>query len=157
MKRKRRLITGALFLAAVLLVAWKVKPVELIDDKLLIDLDTAIVEAGWGQEGNPSDNPDDPKQDGEQEEDKENTGTTQKPNPDQKAITVSVKGEKIIMDGGIMEDVVALQSQLTVALGKNATVVLEDNYAEAHVYKDVLKLLQDMQAREQFVLSEVVK
>ena len=83
MKQKKRLIIGALLLATGMLVAWKIKPVELIDDKLLIDLDTAIVEADWGQEGNPGDGQD-------------------KPSPEEgEDILISVQGENILLNGEI--------------------------------------------------------
>ena len=155
MKQKKRLFTGAILLAAALFIGWKVKPVELIDDKLLIDLDTAIVEAGWGQEGNPDDAPDDTKQEGDK--DNNNTGTTDKPNTSKNTITVAVQGEKITLDGVTVKDAATLRSRLSAVLESDSTVVLEDNYAEAHVYRDVLQVLEIMQNMNSFKLSEVAK
>lgn len=155
MKQKKKIITGALLLAAVLLIAWKVKPVELIDDRLLIDLDTAIVEAGWGQEGNPSDNHDDSTQEGDK--DNENAGATDKPNTDKDTVTISVQGENITLDGVTVRDAATLRSRLSAMMESGSSVVLEDNYAEAHVYKAVLQVLEIMQTMQSFQLSEVAK
>ena len=62
MKQGKKWMVWAGALVVILLVGWKIKPVELVSDKLLIDLDTAIVEAGWGQEGNPGEDADAPPQ-----------------------------------------------------------------------------------------------
>ena len=157
MKQKRKVLITALVFAAVLLIGWKVKPVELIDDKLLIDLDTAIVEAGWGQEGNPSDNPDDSKMETEDKED-DNSGTAPTTPPvEQITILVSVKGEVITMNGMTVKDAQALRTRLNLLMDKGTTVVLEDNYAESHVYKAVLEVLETMKTMKQFNLNEIAR
>ena len=157
MKQKKRILIAALVCMAALLIGWKVKPVELIDDKLLIDLDTAIVEAGWGQEGNPTDMPDDPK-DNEGDKEDDNTGNTQKPDPEEETtIVVSVHGEKITMDGVTVKDAAALRTRISLLLERGGIVVLEDNFAEAHVYKAVHEVLENLQDVKQFVLSEITK
>lgn len=157
MKQKRKVIIAAFICAAALLIGWKIKPVELIDDKLLIDLDTAIVEAGWGQEGNPTDEPDDTKTENG-DKDSDNTGITVKPNPDEKStVTVSVRGEDITMDGVAVKDAAALRTRLSLLMESGSTVVLEDNYAEAHVYKDVFQVLEIMQTMKQIKLSEIAR
>lgn len=157
MKQKKRILIAAFVCVAVLLIGWKVKPVELIDDKLLIDLDTAIVEAGWGQEGNPTDTPDDPKEnEGDKEDD--NTGNTQKPDPEKDiTILVSVHGERITMDNVAVKDAAALRTRISLLLERGGFVVLEDNFAEAHVYKDVREVLETLQVQKQFRLSETAR
>ena len=56
MKQKKRIMLLAVIsLMATLLIAWKLKPVELIDDKLLIELDVTIQDADWGQENSGED------------------------------------------------------------------------------------------------------
>ena len=139
MKQKKKIIFAALVFAAALLIGWKVKPVELIDNKLLIDLDTAIVEPDWGQEGNPGE-------------------SAQKPNPEEgDSIFISVRGEEISLNGEKVKDASVLQSYLSVRLKENNAVVLEDNYAEAHVYKEVYNLLVTMQTTARFELKEVTR
>lgn len=139
MKQKKKIIFVALVFVAALLIGWKVKPVELIDNKLLIDLDTAIVEADWGQESNPGE-------------------STQKPNPEEgDSIYITVWGEEILLNGEKVKDASVLQSYLSVKIKENSAVVLEDNYAEAHVYKEVYNLLDTMQTTIRFKLSEIVR
>lgn len=139
MKQKKKIIFAALVFAAVLLIGWKVKPVELIDNKLLIDLDTAIVEADWGQEGNPGE-------------------SIQNPNPEEgDSIHITVWGEEILLNGEKVKDASVLQSYLSVKIKENSAVVLEDNYAEAHVYKEIYNLLDTMQTTTRFKLSEIAR
>ena len=139
MKQKKKIIFAALVFAAALLIGWKVKPVELIDNKLLIDLETAIVEADWGQEGNLGE-------------------STQKPNPEEgDSVHITVRGEEIILNGEKVKDASVLHGYLSVKVKENSAVVLEDNYAEAHVYKEIYNLLETMQTTTDFKLSEVTR
>ena len=139
MKQKKKIIFAAFVFAVALLIGWKVKPVELIDNKLLIDLDTAIVEADWGQEGNPGE-------------------STQKPNPEEgDSILISIWGEEIILNGEKVKDTTVLQNYLNVKIKEKSSVILEDNYAEAHVYKEVYNMLETMQTTARFKLSEIAR
>lgn len=157
MRQKRKLLPWVLFLAVVLLVGWKIRPVELVSDRLLLDLDAVIADADWGEEGNPGDVQKEPVEEG-QDPDSGNTAEPEKPEGDEeKEIIVTVQGEKITLDGIVVKDAVVLKKYLLRKLGGDVAVYLEDNYAEAHVYKAVFEVLVAVQEQEQFKLGEVVK
>ena len=152
MKRKKRLITGVLFLATILLIAWKVKPVELIDDKLLIDLDLTIQDADFGQEDGTDDS-DVPGN--EQDDNTPDIAPTAEPESLEE-ITIVIRGEKTKINNVTMHNLSTVEKLLDMKCSKDTRVYLTDDYAEAHVYKQVYELLKKKQLEIPFVITELV-
>ncbi len=153
-RRKMRLLLVTLAVAMVF-AGWKIKPVELIDDKLLIDLDVQIQDAGWGQEDSPDDS-----SSGNSPEDK-NPEIDVTVNPEENAeIMVVIRGEKILVNEVHIKTISTLEKYLDKCLeqqgGTDIMVCLVDDYAEAHVYKKVYSLLGEVQARTAMKISEVM-
>lgn len=156
MKMKRKwLLLLVSFVVATAFVGWKIKPVELIDDKLLIDLDMRIQDAGWGQEDSPDDgsmvtSPDD-----------KNPDIDIPTDPDDRAeIMIVIRGEKVLVNEVHMKTTDALKKYLERFLaeepGANTRVCLVDDYAEAHAYKKVYELLEQLQTQVTFEISEAM-
>ena len=122
-------------ISVVFVCAWGTKPIELLDDKKLIDLDKAIEFAKPGADSLfPI----------------ESTAvttsvhtTTTKPVPKEKKIYINVSSENITYDGKECK-FNELEEKLRKNNDKNTTFILNDDFAEAHVYKKVLNLLKDL-------------
>lgn len=144
MRHKKRIILLAVIsLMAALLVAWKLKPVELIDDKLLIDLDTTVQDADWGKENI------------REETDSPVIVPTAAPE-DLEEITLLIRGERLKVNDVSMHSLDTVEKLLDMKCGEGTRVYLIDDYAEAHVYKSVLELLRRKQTQIPFVISEVM-
>ena len=153
-KRKALLLLVTL-VAAMAFIGWKIKPVELIDDKLLIDLDMRIQDAGWGQE----DSPDDSSTEISPEDKNPDIDVTI--NPEETAeVTIVVRGEKILINDVHMKTFDTLKKYLEQYVmqqgADNSLVCLVDDYAEAHAYKKVYELLELLQMQTPFRISEVM-
>lgn len=153
MRQKRKIgFLLVLSLVAVLLAAWKLKPVELIDDKLLIDLDLTIQDADFGQEdgADDSDVPDNKDDDGTPD-----IAPTAEPEHLEE-ITIVIRGEKTKINNVTMHNISTVEKLLDMKCNKDTRVYLTDDYAEAHVYRSVLQLLEQKQREIPFVITEVV-
>lgn len=151
--KKKTILLLILVMMAAVLLAWKTRPVELIDDKLLIDLDATIQDADWGQEDSGDDDSDAP------------TSTEDDGTPDiaptaapetWEEITIVICGEKTKINDVTMHNLSTVEKFLDMKCGENTRVYLVDDYAEAHAYKDVYELLQQKQLEIPFVISEVM-
>lgn len=151
-QKKRMMLLGVISLMAALLVAWKLKPVELIDDKLLIDLDITIQDADWGQEssGEDTDTP------GTKDDDSVPVVVPTAAPEDLEEITILLRGERLKVNDVSMHSLDTVEKLLDKKCGDGTRVYLIDDYAEAHVYKSVLELLKRKQAQIPFVISEVM-
>ncbi len=102
------------------------KPVELLnEDPPLIDLDQAIQEAKFGQNGNR-----------EATQEEELSGKVAEH-------TITVRDEAIKYDGKICPTIEHLKKRI-MGNPKEELLHLEDDYAEAHCYRAVLELLEEL-------------
>lgn len=144
---------------ASILIGWKIKPVELVDNKLLIDLDSVIHESSWGQEGFPdniSDNEtsEEPK---EKDIDSKIPHDTDLSNMEKNTLSISIQGEKIILDDLEIKDVETLKNILSQKIDKTVSISLEDDYAESHLYKKVYQMIEQLQSENIFEFNEIVR
>ena len=154
---------GKLFflLAASLLVlaGWGQKKVELLSDKKLIDLSVAIGNCTLGAEDlipDEGDNTRDPN--GPTATPGPAPSVTPKPTssptgssqpiivPTAKTIIISVRDEEILYDLRRVEDMETLKTRITVENADHISFQLVDNYAEAHVFRRVVALLEKLEA-----------
>lgn len=141
MKKKLKWIV--LFsLLLVFLGGWGKKSVELLNDKKLIDLNEALQICMPG-----ADSPDDDINT-ENEREPENTEIPDNPTDakdDKKIIVISVR-ERIVSYGSTEKlEVVKLEERLRKDYKKGMTVRLVDDFAEAHVYKKVIAVLEQLE------------
>ena len=140
MKKSLKII---FLLATVLaLCSWGEKTVELLDSRKLIDLEKAIDvslpggAAIFEDEGNDSDT----EQDGSQ-------------NSSSKLLVVTVHGEQITYNQKSVSGADELAKKVSMDLKDGMKISLVDDYAEAHVYRDVLKALKSIRSEHDFALS----
>ena len=133
MKKKQYLIFifSAILIASFILGLGPRNIVKLLDDSLLIDLDEAIVTAPIGYEGNRKDY-------GEDSVSGQNAGY----NYDK--IVISISDTKINYNGHIFSKADGIEMRLRKEYSDYYTIVLEDNYAESHVYKEVRNVLETL-------------
>lgn len=141
---KKILLLIILILCAGLLVGFGKKTVELLNDKPLINLDLAIHDAEVGNEGSEGE-----EETALAEEDKEETSKTQQIVVETQVIQprtykVSVRSTNIKYDGAICKDVEDLKSRIIKDYKNGDKVILIDDYAESHVYRDVLSILDEL-------------
>lgn len=141
MKKKLKWIV--LFsLLLVFLGGWGKKSVELLNDKKLIDLNEALQICMPG-----ADSPDDDINT-ENEREPENTEIPDNPTDakdDKKIIVISVR-ERIVTYGSTEKlEVVKLEERLRKDYRQGMTVRLVDDFAEAHVYKKVIAVLEQLE------------
>jgi hypothetical protein len=124
------------------LCSWGEKAVELLDSRKLIDLEKAIDvslpggAAIFEDEGNDSDT----EQDGSQ-------------NSSSKLLVVTVHGEQITYNQKSVSGADELAKKVSMDLKDGMKISLVDDYAEAHVYRDVLKALKAVRSEHDFELS----
>lgn len=156
MKRKCKLLLPVL-LSVLLLAGWGKKTVELLNSKKLIDLNAAIefcmpgAEALTPEDGEKTENP------------AEVTVTpspaatptvtprptvTPKPTMDSKprAVTISVRGCVVTCDSKQWDDLEALRERIVREANSNVTFRLIDDFAEAHVYRQLIAMLEELEA-----------
>ena len=158
MKKKGKLF---LLLAVSLLVlaGWGQKKVELLSDKKLIDLSVAIGNCTLGAEDlipDEGDNTRDPN--GPTATPGPAPSVTPRPTPqpggssqpiivpNAKIIIISIQDEEILYDLRRVEDMDALRTRITVENADHISFHLVDNYAEAHVFRRVMKLLEELES-----------
>lgn len=144
---------------ASILIGWKIKPVELVDNKLLIDLDSVIHESSWGQEGFPdnistNETSEEPK---EKDIDSKIPHDIDLSNMEMNALSISIQGEKIILDDLEIKDVETLKNILSQKIDKTVSISLEDDYAESHLYKKVYQMIEQLQSENIFEFNEIVR
>ncbi|MBQ8632157.1 MAG: hypothetical protein IJ420_00960 [Lachnospiraceae bacterium] len=151
MKRKGKLF---LLLAVSLLVlaGWGQKKVELLSDKKLIDLSAAIGNCTLGADDmTPDDGTSTPKPNGQAGVTPTAAPTpTRSPQPiivpNAKTIIISIRDEAISYDLRIVNDMESLEKRITIENADHISFKLVDNYAEAHVFRRVRALLEELEA-----------
>lgn len=126
---KKRLLFVIMLLSSVLILsAWG--EVELLDDGKLIDLDKAIQFSMPGADipHSQSDVPDVPDDD----------------TPQNRVIVISIRGTTITYNGSVFKGNVTFEQLLRRDNGENVRFELVDDFAEAHVYKGILKILKKL-------------
>ncbi len=161
MKKRRKLILLAL-VSLLVLAGWGQKKVELLSDKKLIDLSAAIGNCTLGaddmtpDDGTSTQNPE--GQEGAAPTATPTPGITPRPTakpttslqptvkPADRTIIISVRDEEILYDLRSVDDMEMLEKRITIEHTDHVTFKLVDNYAEAHVFRSVMKLLEKLEA-----------
>ena len=71
-------------------------------------------------------------------------------------INIVIRGEKTKINNVTMHNVSTVEKLLDMKCSKDTRVYLTDDYAEAHVYKQVYELLKKKQLEIPFVITELV-
>ena len=158
MKKKKALLLLVVF--SLLFVGWSTKPVELLTSQKLIDLQLTIKDAPPGYQGNPgTDNTGDSNIESD-ETDSDDTTTqsnTQIITTSEYSVKItdmSVVFENVTYDVDIEEDIEKLKSAILSKNNYSARFVIVDAYAEAHTYRKVLELFQQLSESEHVFYSE---
>ena len=125
---KKGSVMAALLLGMFFSVGFGSKKVELWEETPLIDLDTAIKNADAGRQGNPEPY-------GEETEEKPER------NDDPKTEQQTVRDEKI--KNNTSEDIEKLEDLIEEKCTDKSRIILEDDYAETHVYHKVWKAIEE--------------
>lgn len=132
-KKYSKKVFPALLLMLMILVlcAWGEKPVELLDDQKLIDLNKAIDFAAPGGELVTQDDP------------AVTAAVTAVTQIREEEIVISIRGERITYNGSEcrFED---LEAKLRKTNKEHVRFRLVDDYAESHFYRKTLALLKDL-------------
>jgi len=128
---KKPYIVPLLLFILLLLGAWGSKPVELLDDSKLIDLNKAI---DFARPGGELITPDVTLF---------TTAVTTEPQVVETEIIISIRGEMISYNGAecVFED---LEDKIRKMSKEHVTFKLVDDFAEAHLYKKILELLREL-------------
>lgn len=122
-------------LLLVFLGGWGKKSVELLNDKKLIDLNEALQICMPGADAKDdnihTDNPNEPED-------------TQMPD-NKKVIVIRVRDRAITYDSGERLELENLEARLRKDYKKGMSVRLVDDFAEAHVYKKILAVLEQLE------------
>lgn len=153
MKKKYRLLVIAM-VSLLLLAGWGKKTVELLNSKKLIDLSAAIEICMPGVE---------PEPDGEKPEVSVTPTITPKltvtpvpsatpkpttpPKPKPRAVVINVRGREVTCGSTTWEDMDALKERIAREAGSNVTFRLVDDFAEAHVYRQIITILEELDAK----------
>lgn len=140
--RKKKTIGIILFtFCLLLLTGWGEKSVELLDDIKLIDLSKAIKEVPIGKQGNTS-NTKEPKTESVNNHNKE---ISDKKIKKDKIYIIEIRNEKIIYNKKEYDDVNELKKKIIDDYSsEKGSVSLVDNYAEVHLYNEVLNMLEQL-------------
>lgn len=142
-KTNRRITITLLALCVLLLVGFGKKTVELLNNTLLIDLDKAIVLSSVGTEGNRD-------ADSDLEETDEGSVAPVKT----QVLVITIRDTQIKYGRTVVADASKLKELLVNDIKTGDSVRLVDDYAEAHVYRDVLGLLDELSGNIGFTYSE---
>lgn len=145
---KKTIIVLCLMLCLFLLVGFGKKAVELLNNTPLIDLSKAIKEAPIGVEDNtlPSDEKETESMDitDSQEESSTDIGSTI-PHEEKESYIISIRDTKITYRDSICKDANDLKDKIIRDCSNGGgSVTLKDDYAETHVYNEVLAILEDL-------------
>lgn len=132
------MIVSLLFLAG-----WGKKQVELLNDKKLIDLNAAIGICMPGVDTSDHNANDHDSEDRRSQETQ--TGTDSAGN-EEKIIVIRIRGEKVTYDSVQLTGLDSLKNRIRQDCGDKVSFRLVDDFAEAHVYKEVLKMLSELKS-----------
>lgn len=160
MKRKIRWL-ALVMLSLFLLAGFGKKSVELLSDKKLIDLNAAIGICFPGaddmipEEGDITQTP-------EQEEPTAKPTATPRPTVTPKptgtakprAVVINVRDREVTCGSSTWEDMAAFKERLAREANSNVTFRLVDDYAEAHVYRQIMAILKELE--EEYGISYIM-
>lgn len=138
MKIRKALSLACICTISLFLIAWGTKPVKLLNDTKLINLDNAIgyVKPGAEEYHAPSE-PSVTESDVPSEETKETE-------PLNITIDIVVQGMSVIFDGKEIEETADLSNLIRNNLNSHTTFRLIDNFADANKYKEIYRLMHDL-------------
>ena len=149
MKKRIYILLFAL-ICMLVLAGWGGKEVRLLDSGKLIDLDKAVELAKPGgmsgdtEEAPGSDEDDDDKKTDKSEDDEDPDDT----DPAAVKIAIRIRGERIFYSCGVAGNVNISDTQLKDRILSDyvsgASVTLIDDFAEAHVYRRALSILEEV-------------
>ena len=131
-----------LLVTVITLCSWGEKAVELLDSRKLIDLEKAIEISTPGGAAIFEDDQNDT--------DTEQNGSQ---NPSSKILVVTIRDEQITYNQKSVSGVEELAKKVRMDIKEGMKISLVDDYAEAHVYRDVLKALKEIRSEQNFDLS----
>ena len=131
-RRKCRILVLA-FIFLIFSVGWGSEPVKILNEPMpLIDLNAAIKDAKFGQNGNEL------HQDGD-DPSKNSEGQYQG-----KEITIRVRGEACWLEENRFFSLSPLKERITKSYKTGDKVILIDDFAESHYYKEILSILEEL-------------
>lgn len=146
-KMKKIILILLVMLSVLVLSGWGEKSVELLNNTLLIDLDKAIKDAPIGNQGNtlvsgelPGEEPSDHSSENHPLQESEAL-------QEEKKITITIQDTKIMYHDRVYSSVEECDLENKIkAENKDGIyhVQLVDDYAEAHVYREVLAILREL-------------
>ena len=149
--KKRYTVLFVIF-SLMLLAGWGKKNVELLNDKKLIDLDAAIGICIPGSDAAQASDNAVNQSDAENEEHNEENMTAEIALDDKERIAeenqvrvINIRNRKIVYETVEYTDIDKLKNKLKQDNGKNVTFKLVDDFAEAHVYKEVKSMLSELE------------
>ena len=146
MKKKIKILLF-MMLSFLVLAGWGKKEVKLLDSSKLIDLNAAIELAKPGGMSGDSDVESETNS-GNDGDDGESYSDHDSIQPQVVNIVIRVRGNVVTYTCGnhSWEDVdyIQLKSRIRADYSTNAIVILYDDYAEAHTYRDILVILDEM-------------
>ena len=158
MKKKKSFFLLMAF--SLVMIGGAVKPVELLTSQKLIDLELTIKDAPPGYQGNPgTDNTGDSNKesDSTDSDDATSQSNTQIITTTEYTIKItdmSVVFDNITYDMDDEDDVKDLKTAILKRNSYSSRFVIVDAYAEAHTYRKVLELFQQLSESEHVFYSE---
>ena len=144
------LLLLTLSVAAVIFVGWGKQPVELLNETPpLIDLDAAIVPADYGTNGNT----DGDTGESSQQDSGGGNGTSQQ-EKESKTILLTANMEELTY--GVEQYRISkenLKRKLLADYETGDLIYLRDDYAEAHFYREILTILEELRMERDFEYS----
>ena len=138
--KKRSIVVIMVLFSVMLLAGWGKKQVELLNDQKLIDLSKAIENCMGAESIKPAENPDGVVEPGSESlPDSEDT-------PKEKEIVISVRNKKVTYDNVEWKELDTLESKIRQDFKSNVGFKLVDDFAEAHVYRYIMKILAELES-----------
>lgn len=155
---KKSLLMAMILLSMFCTVGFGTKKVELKDEAPLIDLEAAIKISDIGKQGNQTAiNEKKPEKVAQENVQKSESQTINKEpveviNKD--IYQISIQDEKIKFGNEIVEDVETLEMLIEQKCTEHSKIILKDDYAEAHVYRMVLEMIEEQKQMIGFELQQ---
>ena len=145
---KKGSVMAALLLGMFFSVGFGSKKVELWEETPLIDLDTAIKNADAGRQGNPEPYGEETEEEPERNDDPKTEQQTVrdekiKNNTSEEIYRVIVHGETVKFEDESLTEIEKLEDLIEEKCTDKSRIILEDDYAETHVYHKVWKAIEE--------------
>lgn len=140
----KKAILFALIFSGGLLVGFGKNSVELLSDKPLINLDLAIQNTSIGNGGNAGLEGDDKDDKIEDDSSKENNGVVAPPTIRSRTYRISIRNTSVNYQGILYTDMEKLRDDILSVYKSDDVIILFDDFAEAHAYKKVLEILDEL-------------